>query len=77
MNWSLIFPPLASNLREFWCVRVLATRVSAAGQTLVEYALIIALLAVAVTGALTAFSGGVQDNLTDSNTALQKAMTGN
>ncbi len=46
------------------------------GQTLVEYALLIALLSVAVIGALTAFSGGVQDNFADSDSELQKAFHG-
>ena len=43
------------------------------GQTLVEYALIIALVAVAVISAMVAFSGGVQHNFGNSNSELQKA----
>ncbi len=43
------------------------------GQTLVEYALIIALVAVAVISAMVAFSGGVQQNFGNSNSELQKA----
>ncbi len=46
------------------------------GQTLVEYALLIALLSVAVIGALTAFSGGVQSSFADSDSELQKAFHG-
>lgn len=46
------------------------------GQTLVEYALIIALVAVAVISAMVAFSGGVQHNFGNSNSQLQKAFNG-
>ena len=52
-------------------------RRGARGQTLVEYALLIALVAVATIGALVAFSGGVQKNFGDSDSALQKAFSGN
>ena len=41
-----------------------------------EYALLIALISVAVVSAMIAFSGGVQKNLGDSTSALQKAYTG-
>jgi len=47
------------------------------GQTLVEYALLIALLSVAVVGSLMAFRSGVDQSLADSNSELQKAFTGN
>ncbi len=46
------------------------------GQTLVEYALLIALLSVAVISAMIAFSGGVQKNFGNSSSELQKAYTG-
>jgi Flp pilus assembly pilin Flp len=42
----------------------------------VEYALIIALISVAVIGAMIAFSGGVQNNFGNSTSALQKAYQG-
>ncbi len=47
------------------------------GQTLIEYALLIALVAVAAIGALVAFSGGVQKSFGDSDSELQKAFSGN
>lgn len=43
------------------------------GQTLVEYALIIALLAIVLITAVTGFGTGVQRNLSDSDSELQRA----
>jgi len=47
------------------------------GQTLVEYALIIALLAIVLIVAVTGFGTGVQENITNSDTELQRAFSGN
>jgi Flp pilus assembly pilin Flp len=47
------------------------------GQTLVEYALIIALLAIVLIVAVTGFGTGVQENITNSDTELQRAFNGN
>jgi len=46
------------------------------GQTLVEYSLIIALVAVAVVGALLTLSTAIEGNIADSNSKLQKAYSG-
>jgi Flp pilus assembly pilin Flp len=68
---------LASKLRNISPMSGICDRRGGRGQTLVEYALLIALVSVAVIGALVAFSTSVDQNLTNSNTELQKAFSGN
>lgn len=53
-------------------LRELALR-SGLGQTLAEYALIIALVAIVVVAAVAGFGSGVQRNITNSDTELQRA----